>query len=63
MCADCHSTNVRKNYDAATDRYATTWSEINVACEACHGPGSRHVAWAEAARARPERTTGATTRG
>jgi tetratricopeptide (TPR) repeat protein len=50
MCADCHSTNVRKNYDAASDRYATTWSEINVACEACHGPGSRHVAWAEAAR-------------
>src|SRR5262245_28359451 len=49
MCSDCHSTNVRKNYDAATDRYATTWSEINVACEACHGPGSRHVAWAEVA--------------
>jgi tetratricopeptide (TPR) repeat protein len=52
MCSDCHSTNVRKNYDAAADRYATTWSEINVACEACHGPGSRHVAWADAARAR-----------
>src|SRR5215510_5629890 len=51
MCSDCHSTNVRKNYDAAADRYATTWSEINVACEACHGPGSRHVAWGEAARA------------
>ena len=50
MCADCHSTNVRKNYDAAADRYATTWSEINVACEACHGPGSRHVAWADAVR-------------
>ena len=50
MCADCHSTNVRKGYDAAADRYATTWSEINVACEACHGPGSRHVAWADAAR-------------
>jgi len=50
MCSDCHSTNVRKGYDAAADRYATTWSEINVACEACHGPGSRHVAWAEAAR-------------
>jgi len=48
MCADCHSTNVRKNYDATADRYATTWSEINVACEACHGPGSRHVAWAGA---------------
>jgi tetratricopeptide (TPR) repeat protein len=50
MCADCHSTNVRKNYDSAADRYATTWSEINVACEACHGPGSRHVAWAGATR-------------
>jgi tetratricopeptide (TPR) repeat protein len=50
MCADCHSTNVRKGYDATADRYATTWSEINVACEACHGAGSRHVAWAEAAR-------------
>src|SRR5262245_48548448 len=49
MCADCHSTRVRKNYDPATNRYATTWAEINVACEACHGPGSRHLAWAQAA--------------
>lgn len=48
MCADCHSTNVRKNYDAATDAYATSWSEISVGCEACHGPGSKHVAWAAA---------------
>jgi tetratricopeptide (TPR) repeat protein len=46
MCADCHSTNVRKNYDFRTRGYATTYAEINVACEACHGPGSRHVAWA-----------------
>jgi predicted CXXCH cytochrome family protein len=50
MCAECHSTNLRKNYDAAADRYATTWSEINVGCEACHGAGSRHVAWAERQR-------------
>ncbi len=47
QCADCHSTNLRKGYDAASDRFATTWSEINVACEACHGPGSAHVRWAE----------------
>jgi predicted CXXCH cytochrome family protein len=46
MCAECHSTGVRKNYDAATDRYATTWSEISVGCETCHGQGSGHVAWA-----------------
>ncbi len=46
MCAECHSTNVQKNYRAETKTYATTWSEINVSCEACHGPGSAHVAWA-----------------
>jgi predicted CXXCH cytochrome family protein len=43
MCAECHSTNLRKNYDAPSDTFHTTWSEINVACEACHGPGSEHV--------------------
>ena len=47
MCAECHSTELRKNYDAGANTYATTWAEINVACEACHGPGSAHVAWAE----------------
>ena len=46
MCAECHSTGVRKNYDLVTDRFQTQWAEINVSCEACHGPGSRHVAWA-----------------
>jgi Tfp pilus assembly protein PilF len=45
MCADCHSTELRKNYDPATNRFNTQWAEINVGCEACHGPGSNHVAW------------------
>jgi tetratricopeptide (TPR) repeat protein len=49
MCAECHSTNLRKGYDLEEDRFGTTWSEIDVSCEACHGPGSNHVAWAEAA--------------
>jgi tetratricopeptide (TPR) repeat protein len=48
MCADCHSTNLRKNYDLAKDSYATTWSEIDVSCESCHGPGSNHSTWAQA---------------
>jgi predicted CXXCH cytochrome family protein len=48
MCAGCHSTGVRKNYDAANDRFATSFAEISVGCEACHGQGSRHVAWARA---------------
>ncbi len=47
MCAECHSTNLRKNYDIEADSYQTTWSDIDVGCEACHGPGSKHVEWAE----------------
>ena len=51
MCAECHSTGVRKNYDAKTDRFATNWAEISVGCEACHGQGSSHAAWARDQRA------------
>ena len=49
MCAECHATDLHKGYRPEGDRYDTRWSEVAVACEACHGPGSRHVAWAEAA--------------
>jgi tetratricopeptide (TPR) repeat protein len=47
MCADCHSTNLRKNYSLQTRSYDTKYAEINVACEACHGPGSNHLLWAK----------------
>ncbi len=54
MCAQCHSTNLKKNYDPDTDTYDTTWTDIDVGCEACHGAGSRHVDWANMAdMARP----------
>lgn len=43
MCADCHSTNLQRNFDVAQQRYHTTFSEIDVSCESCHGPGSLHV--------------------
>lgn len=43
MCASCHSTALQKNFDLAKNRFKTTWSEINISCEACHGPGSAHV--------------------
>ena len=42
-CAECHSTDLRKNYDPESNSYDSQWSEINVACEACHGPGSDHI--------------------
>jgi predicted CXXCH cytochrome family protein len=45
-CAACHSTQLEKNYSLTSNSYKTTWSDINVACEACHGPGSEHVEWA-----------------
>ena len=48
MCADCHSTNLARNFHLEKDHYQTTWSEIDVSCEACHGPGEAHVAWARA---------------
>ncbi|MGB7344137.1 MAG: tetratricopeptide repeat protein [Pirellulaceae bacterium] len=43
MCADCHSTDLKRNFDVATAKYHTTFSEIDVSCEACHGPGSLHI--------------------
>jgi predicted CXXCH cytochrome family protein len=48
MCAECHSTNLREGYDVESDTFETTFSEIDVSCQACHGPGSAHVAWARA---------------
>lgn len=48
MCADCHSTNLKRNFDPETAKFRTTFSEIDVSCEACHGPGSVHVNLAEA---------------
>jgi len=46
MCAECHSTNLQNNYDVEADAFNTTYSEINVACESCHGPAKAHVNWA-----------------
>lgn len=53
QCADCHSTNVRKGFDPDAGTFATTWSDVDVGCEACHGPGAAHLAWA--GRPGPER--------
>lgn len=55
MCAECHSTRLEKRFDMATGTYDTRWFEIHVGCEACHGPGSNHIRWAERPEmARPE---------
>jgi tetratricopeptide (TPR) repeat protein len=60
MCADCHSTNLRKNYDAASNSFNTTWSEISVGCEACHGPASQHLMWAQQGQSKSQPNKGLT---
>jgi hypothetical protein len=50
MCADCHSTGFEKTFDLETGLFETSWEEIDVSCEACHGPGSQHVVWAASSR-------------
>ncbi len=48
MCADCHSTALKKNYDEKTQTFATQFEELDVSCESCHGPASRHLSMAKA---------------
>lgn len=44
-CAECHATDLKRNYDAATDSFATTWNRLDVGCQACHGPAGEHIDW------------------
>ena len=57
-CAECHSTNLQKNFDLKTDTFHTTFSEIDVTCEECHGPGSVHVKLAKSWRLLWDRNVG-----
>ena len=43
MCADCHSTELKKNFDPKTNEYSTSYKVMNVSCEACHGPSDQHI--------------------
>lgn len=50
MCIVCHTTHFEKGYDPATDTFQSRWTEPNVSCQACHGPGDRHVHYETALR-------------
>jgi tetratricopeptide (TPR) repeat protein len=50
MCAECHNTRLRKNYDEATESYHTTMDEMAVSCDACHAGMEEHVTWQTAHR-------------
>src|SRR6187401_3172984 len=47
-CFNCHGTNIVQGYDIAGKKYNSTWTEMGIGCEACHGPGREHVALMEA---------------
>ncbi len=42
-CFNCHGTNIVQGYDINAGRYRSTWTEMGIGCEACHGPGREHV--------------------
>lgn len=52
-CAACHSTDLQRNYNEETNTYKTSWAEINVGCEACHGPAQEHIKWTKTQTDRP----------
>lgn len=56
-CFNCHATNIVQGYDLPTKTYQSTWTEMGIGCEACHGPGRQHVetmdAWEKAPASRP----------
>lgn len=54
LCADCHSTAYRKGYEPESDTFTPAYAELDVGCEACHGPGSRHVSWARTRHGTPQ---------
>ncbi|HYN61452.1 MAG TPA: cytochrome c3 family protein, partial [Rubrivivax sp.] len=62
MCISCHTTGFEKRFDAQADAFASRWSEVNVSCQSCHGPGSRHAEWALGRAADPSRAAPAAER-
>lgn len=43
VCSRCHTTGVEPHAHIAARRVETEVAELGIACEACHGPGARHV--------------------
>ncbi|MBB5190729.1 putative CXXCH cytochrome family protein [Silvimonas terrae] len=53
MCAECHVTNMKRNYNPADDTFKSTWHALGVGCQACHGPASSHVTWETGDKSQP----------
>lgn len=55
-CASCHVTGFQKNYNDGTQNYDTKFTELGVACEACHGGAQSHLAWTQGKLAKVDST-------
>ena len=42
-CAWCHTTDYRKQFDFAANRYDSSWVQQGVTCASCHGDLERHI--------------------
>ena len=51
VCSRCHTTGVEPRFYASERIVATHVGELGISCEACHGPGKRHVELRTAAAA------------
>ncbi|WP_025110030.1 tetratricopeptide repeat protein [Pseudomonas sp. H1h] len=47
MCVECHTTGFKRNFDAASNTFNSQWNSLGVGCQACHGPASNHLEWAQ----------------
>ena len=52
-CFNCHGTNIVQGFDSQAKGYRSTWTEMGIGCEACHGPGREHVTLMEAWEKKP----------
>ena len=59
-CFNCHATNLVRSFDVERKTLKTSWTEMGIGCEACHGPGSRHIELIDAAHKDPSLKPGGT---
>ena len=43
MCADCHSTGLKRNYDVISNQFKTSFDTVNVSCSSCHAGAPAHA--------------------
>jgi predicted CXXCH cytochrome family protein len=46
MCIECHASDYKREYNAASNTFASRWQALGVGCQSCHGPASAHLDWA-----------------